>query len=118
MEENDLWPRMWQKLYANGASSKQEEGTRRYWVTLSPEDQQRVFTTITQKLDKGKFVWYDPIRAIQENLRRNGKQAIDGPEFLKGDEGGDLVQVKYNGMYKICTRETAVTFGLEIIRTW
>ena len=40
------------------------------------------------------------------------------PEFLKGDEGGDLVQVLYDGKYKICTRETASAFGLEIIRKW
>ena len=35
------------------------------------------------------------------------------PEFLKGNEGGDLVQVRYNGAYKICTRETMNDFNLE-----
>ena len=36
------------------------------------------------------------------------------PTFLRGDEKGDLVQVKYDGLYKICTRETAQQFNLEI----
>ena len=40
------------------------------------------------------------------------------PTFLRGDEGGDLVQVKYNGLFKICTRQTAVDFNLPVIRDW
>ena len=36
------------------------------------------------------------------------------PTFLRGDEAGDLVQVRYNGLYKICTRETAQQFNLQI----
>ena len=115
MEENDLWPRMWQKLYANGASSKQEEGTRRYWVTLSPEDQQRVFTTITKKLDKGKFVWYDPIRAIQENLRRNGKQPPSGPTDYNGRKlpSEPVFSAKYHGKWGMYTQADIDKYQLE-----
>ena len=40
------------------------------------------------------------------------------PQFLRGNEKGDLVQVRYNGLYKICTRETAEEFGLTIVRDW
>ena len=40
------------------------------------------------------------------------------PIFLRGDEGGDIVQVKYNGTYKLCTRATMELFGLEWIRDW
>ena len=40
------------------------------------------------------------------------------PQFLRGDEPGDLVQVKYNGKFLICTRETMNTFGLEFVRNW
>ena len=38
------------------------------------------------------------------------------PVFLRGDEGGDLVQVRYNGTYKICTRQTAEEFELTITK--
>ena len=38
---------------------------------------------------------------------------VDFPEpqpiFLRGDEGGDIVQVRYNGAYKLCTRATMPT---------
>ena len=40
------------------------------------------------------------------------------PVFLRGDEGGDIVQVKYNGSFKLCTRATMELFGLEWNRDW
>ena len=40
------------------------------------------------------------------------------PLFLRGDEGGDIVQVKYNGTFKLCTRATMELFGLEWNRDW
>lgn len=40
------------------------------------------------------------------------------PVFLRGDEGGDIVQVRYNGAYKLCTRDTMKLFGLEWVRDW
>ena len=40
------------------------------------------------------------------------------PVFLRGDEGGDIVQVRYNGAYKLCTRATMELFGLEFVRDW
>ena len=40
------------------------------------------------------------------------------PEWLSGGESGDLVQVKYNGLHKICTRATMERFGLEWVRDW
>lgn len=40
------------------------------------------------------------------------------PLFLRGDEGGDIVQVRYNGTFKLCTRATMELFGLEWVRDW
>ena len=40
------------------------------------------------------------------------------PEFLRGDEPEAEVQVKYNGMFKICSRATMDLFGLEHVRDW
>ena len=40
------------------------------------------------------------------------------PEFLRGDEPGRIVQVRYNGMYKLCTPETMKLFGLEYVQIW
>ena len=40
------------------------------------------------------------------------------PEFLRGDENEDIVQVSYNGGFKLCTRATMELFGLEWVRDW
>ena len=40
------------------------------------------------------------------------------PKWLRGDEGGDIVQVKYNGQFKLCTRATMELFGLQWVRDW
>ena len=47
------------------------------------------------------------------------------PTFLSGQEqdrlreqGIPLVQVKYNGKFLICTRDTMTLFGLEFVRDW
>lgn len=40
------------------------------------------------------------------------------PQWLRGDEGGDIVQVKYNGAFKLCTRATMELFGLQWVRDW
>ena len=47
------------------------------------------------------------------------------PEFLSGldqdklrEKGIPMVQVKYNGKFLICTRETMELFGLEWVRDW
>ena len=111
MDFNTIWP----LLLTNGASSRKEEGTRRYWLTLSDEQQQIAFRNISRKLAERAFVHYDPIRAIKENSWQVKERQ---PEFLKGNEKGDLVQVRYNGLYKICTRETMKKFNLEFVKNW
>ena len=41
------------------------------------------------------------------------------PDWKTGGETGeDLVQVRYNGRYKICTRATMELYGLEFVREW
>ena len=36
------------------------------------------------------------------------------PDFLRGDEPGEIVQVKYNGLFKLCRPETAALFHLTV----
>ena len=72
----DLFNALWALLYDHGASAKKEEGTRRYWATLTPQQQQAVFTSISTKLREDKFVQYDPIRAIKENMPKAPKPHI------------------------------------------
>ena len=114
---NDIW----KLLYDHGAGARKEEGTRTYWSTLTPQQQQQVFTTINEKLQKDLFVHYDPVRAIKENLRRykpaatptnyNGASNID--EMLRTHK---MVTATYNGTGGIFTLEDAQTFQLPNVK--
>ena len=78
-----LFEEMWQVLYEHGACAYKEEGTRRLWEKLRPEQQERIFTTITTKLKEGKFVQYDPIRAIKENTPKVKMEVISYDEHYR-----------------------------------
>jgi len=79
----DIFNALWAMLYEHGASAKKEEGTRRYWATLTSLQQRQVFTTISTKLREDKFVQYDPIRAIKENLRKARRRIISAEEYYR-----------------------------------
>lgn len=70
-------------------------------------------------------------RAMLEQVKKEGAPEWKNPYFYVQDfpepkpvwkTGGetdeDLVQVRYNGAYKICTRDTMKRFGLEWVRDW
>ena len=123
MKTIDHWTPLWNALYQNGASAKSEDATQRFWLSLPPEQQAQVSQTIVRKVAAGDFVWYNPIRAIQENIRR--MQPTAQPEFLSGAEqdkatkkGIKLVQVKYDNKYLICTLQTEKDFNLEHVCNW
>ena len=77
-------------------------------------------------------VWRARSTAAQASMEEHAEGGIGGknpyfwvqdfpepqPEWKKGDEEGDLVQVRYNGLYKICTRATMELYGLEWVRDW
>lgn len=98
-----------------GVAEFYKEECERLWAELTEGQQERIYCNIREKLKAGKFVHYNPVKAIQENLR--ARKVVE-PPFLHGDEKGDLVQVRYNGLYKICTRETMQQFNLEFVRDW
>lgn len=109
---------IWALLYDHGASAKKEEGTRRFWETLTAEEQMHVFTTISTKLKEGKFVQYDPIRAIKESLH-NGKPAKEPTNYNGCKKGQWLLAMKtaaiakYKGRWGIYDIEDIREFGME-----
>ena len=106
---------LWLLLYQHGATERNKSDCAQLWDSLDHQQQQQLFTEIRYKILTKKFLHYNPLRAMQENLSH---QQQPSPTFLRGDETGDLVQVRYNGAFKICTRETAQNFHLDIVRNW
>ena len=113
---NYPFEKIWPLIEKHGGVAEfHKEECEQLWAELTDEQREKIYCAIRDKLQAGKFVHYNPVKAIQENLRRC---KVVEPEFLRGDEEGDLVQVRYNGLFKICTRDTMQKYGLEYVRDW
>ncbi len=114
---DELFERLWQALIENGTSRKNHDATYRYWATLEPDQQEYVATVIPQKVQEGKFVQYDPIRAIKENIRlRKLSQPAEEPTNMNGralKEGVRYVSALYNGQWGMYTEEDVKKFNLK-----
>ena len=53
----------------------------RLWETLTEQQQQQIYHTICNKLQAGKFVHYDPVKAIQENIPKVRILVITADEY-------------------------------------
>lgn len=81
--EDFLFDKIWSLLYEHGASERKREGAQRYWASLTTEQQQQVLTTISRKLETGRFVHFDPIRAIKENIIKIHPLVISAEEYYQ-----------------------------------
>lgn len=101
----------------------------KFWnlYDVAPEFQNR--RAATQMIFEARSIaaQQEMIAALEQNPNMKGSPnpyffVQDFPEpkplWLRGDEGGDIVQVRYNGAYKLCTRATMELFGLEFVRNW
>lgn len=109
---------VWQALVDNGTSKRNHDATERFWNTLSPKQKDLVFKNIPRKVKEGKFVQYDPIRAIKENSR---KYQLPEPENLNGSSKYDrlikttlVVSAQYGGIYGVYTLEDALAYDMPI----
>lgn len=53
----------------------------RLWESLNARQQQQIYDTIRSKLQAGKFVHYDPVKAIQDNTPK--VQVISADEYYR-----------------------------------
>ena len=107
IEFNDLWT----LLQPEPEYIPMRNYCKKIWDAMPEEKQSILYRTIEQKKQNKQFVDYNPLYAIQKNSRPT-RQAE--PEFLRGDEEGPIVQVKYEGRFKLCRPETAEIFHLTV----
>ena len=109
---------VWQALVENGTSKRNHDATERFWNTLTQKQKDLVFKNIPWKVKEGKFVQFDPIRAIKENSR---KYQLPEPINYNGNSRIDtliktvpLVSAIYKGHPGIYTLEEAKEYGMDI----
>ena len=119
-------------LYNNIKDKKQADmqtDFEKFWLWFSPSPEFQNRKAATQMIFEARSqVARDSIlEAARDGINCNEDRnpyffVQDFPEpqphWLRGDEGGDIVQVKYNGQFKLCTRATMELFGLQWVRDW
>ena len=106
-----LFEDIWRLLNPQGEYVRRLNACNKFWSGLALSRRKHIYETIAALKAQGKYVNPNPLFAIKDNDHAQ-------PEFLRGDEGGDLVQVRYEGKYRICTRETMKDFNLEFVKNW
>lgn len=109
---------VWQALVEHGSSQRNREAVKQYWDTLTRVQQDRAYKNIPRKVREDKFVQYDPIKAIRENIRKyqavepinyNGNSMID-----EAKKTTRLVSARYYGQTGIYTLADAQEHGMAI----
>ena len=109
MEE---FEQVWEALVENGSSKKNREAVKRFWDSLSGEQQHQAAVISPKKVAEGRFVHYDPIRAIKENTRRS---MVSGPTDYNGRAlpSEPVVIARWQGRWGTYTIADVKLFGLE-----
>ena len=113
-EENLEFMDFWFLFSAPKDMLNRENACRRLWEsqTFSRAKKQAIMNELTEHQMNGTLT---EERNPFFYLNNHGEPQ---PEFLRGDESGDIVQVRYNGAYKLCYRSTMELFGLQWERDW
>ena len=74
---------LWALLRQHGSSNKYETECASLWASYTPDMQQRIYESIRTKLAQGRFVHYDPLRAIKENAHAMRQQTLSYAEYYK-----------------------------------
>ena len=116
--DDELFDKVWKALVENGSSRKSEEAVRRFWATLSPKQKQLAADNIPRKVRAGKYVQYNPIQAIKENIR---KYQLPEPVNYNGNSRIEdvakttlLVSARHNGHAGIYTLTDAIEHSMTI----
>ena len=74
---------LWVLLRQHGSSNKYETECAALWASYTPDMQERIYTSIRTKLAQGRFVHYDPLRAIKENAHAMRQQTLSYAAYYK-----------------------------------
>ena len=77
----DSFDYIWELLFRHGGMHLRRAECQRVWNTYSQEQQRQIYATIKHKLEHRRFVHYDPVRAIQENVRQWEPQHLTMSEY-------------------------------------
>ena len=65
---------LWQLLESHGVVPGKKDECARLWAAFTLEQQRLIYRSIRDKIRAGKFVHFDPVKAVQENKPNSQRQ--------------------------------------------
>ena len=109
---NDLW----KLLYDHGSSDYYKRDAQEIWDGLEPERQQRLHDNIALRLSEGRFISYNPLQAIHDNLPCKRVARIDEPTNYNRSSLTPPAPIKpacYKGEWGMYTQQDIDLFNLK-----
>ena len=98
---------IWKLLSNHGSSDRRRAEASDLWKGYTPEQQQQIFDAIRHKLSQGKFVNYDPVRALIENVPKQQLQQMSYEEYYaiyhttEPKDGWSMVKPQQGAVYYV-----------------
>ena len=109
MNQDNDFLEFWDNYHVNEIRfPNRKVATFSQWLNRSCAARQAIRDAV---LTEGAPTWKNPYFYVQDFPEPQ-------PEWKRGDEAEDLVQVRYNGAFKLCTRATMELYGLDFVRDW
>ena len=74
---------IWSLLYDHGATDKRKCDCAALWDRLTDDQRLQLYTTISRKIREDKFLHFDPLRAMRENIRRSKREELSYQEYYQ-----------------------------------
>ena len=104
----------WQQLYDHGASLYHKHDCSDLWESLTPDQQQQLHDAIAAKLRDRRFVDYNPMRAMRDNLRQLTAQQAPTNYFGRPlPRGNTYSRADYLGSRGLYTEQDVLTHHMS-----
>ena len=77
----DSFEKIWQLLESHGIVPGKQADCARLWETYTLDEQRKIYCSINRKLKNGKFVHFDPVRAIAENAPKSYDKVLTFDQY-------------------------------------
>ena len=105
---------LWQLLYDHGSSNYYKYDCNQIWESLTPTQRNQLYERLSEKIRIGKFVSYNPLEAIHDNLPRRQPQSIGVPTNWNGRRAPEQTEIAcYNGQWGMYTLSDIKKFNLQ-----
>ena len=104
---------LWHMLDQHGVIERYKGEAATLWDSFTLEQQRQIYRSIRDNIRAGKFVNYNPVKAIRDNVPKKTQQE---PTNFRGKAipaGVQVFSAKYNGAWGMYTKADIERFHME-----